>query len=63
VTATHPYGINNRGDIVGHYGDQSGTHGFLYADGAFISLEVPNAGRTSAYGINERYGNDLPENG
>jgi probable HAF family extracellular repeat protein len=54
VTRTLAYGINKSGQIVGVYVDQSGTHGFLYADGIFTPVDVPNAPITEAQSINDR---------
>lgn len=51
---TLAYGINKSGQIVGVYVDQSGTHGFLYADGVFTPVDVPNAPITEAQTINNR---------
>lgn len=46
--------INNSGQIVGFYGDNSGlTHGFLYGGGSYTTLDVPNSKFTSATGIND----------
>jgi uncharacterized membrane protein len=39
-------GINDRGVIVGVYGDGHGEHGFVYRNGQFSTLEVPFAGVT-----------------
>jgi uncharacterized membrane protein len=47
-------GINARGDIVGAYGDASGTHGYLLRDGAFTPIDYPGAVYTDARGINSR---------
>jgi probable HAF family extracellular repeat protein len=56
ATGTAAVGINNNGQIVGNYADQSRAHGFLYAAGAFTLLEVPFSGviATEALGINDR---------
>src|SRR4051812_19733580 len=45
---THAFGINDADDIVGEFG----RHGFVYSDGAFVTIDVPGASRTSAFGIN-----------
>ena len=47
ASATLACGINDKEQIVGFYTlpDHNERHSLLYADGAFISLEVPNAGR------------------
>jgi len=48
------FGINNRGQIVGQFGDATRrAHGFLTSDGTtFTTLDVPGAGGTNAFGIN-----------
>jgi probable HAF family extracellular repeat protein len=52
---TAAFGINNRGQIVGQYGDASGRiHAFLLADGVFTPIEAPGAINTNASDINER---------
>jgi uncharacterized membrane protein len=46
--------INNAGQIVGHFGDALGTHGFLDIDGNFTTLDAPGGGSfTDAIGIND----------
>jgi uncharacterized membrane protein len=47
-------GINDRGVIVGVYGDGRGEHGFVYRDGQFSTLDVPFAGvtGTTPQGVN-----------
>jgi uncharacterized membrane protein len=50
-------GINDRGEIVGIYGNSSRgrASGFLYSGGKFTSLDDPEAGSlTSANGIDNR---------
>ncbi len=51
---TQGTGINNAGQIVGWFGDATGTHGFLNAGGTFSTLDVPFPGgdTTRAWGIN-----------
>lgn len=69
VTFTAASGINDRGVIVGVYGDSNGEHGFVYRNGQFSALDVPFAGvtGTSPQGINNRgqivgtYRDDLGE--
>ena len=53
---TIPYGINNRGEIVGTYNDSTGQHGFVLERGVFTSIDVPFSGvtETVAEGINDR---------
>src|SRR5262245_36871023 len=54
ATNTLARGINNEGQIVGQYGDSTGTHGFLFSAGSVIQLDVPVPGyETRAYGIND----------
>jgi len=50
-----PFGINNREEIVGWYGDSEGTtHGFLKIGNAFRTIDYPNADESACTGINER---------
>jgi len=45
--ARAPVGINDTGDIAGFYTDTAGkTHGFVYADGAFSTVDVAGASAT-----------------
>ena len=48
-------GINNSGQIVGYYDDSSGnSHGFLYSNGTWTTLDDPLATKgTEAVGIND----------
>jgi probable HAF family extracellular repeat protein len=48
-------GINDNGQIVGHYAGAQGTQGFVYSlsDGAYASLSYPGAVYTDASGIND----------
>ena len=52
LTITDAQGINNAGQIVGYYGDDSGLHGFLLSGGSYTRIDVPGSFRTFAYGIN-----------
>jgi probable HAF family extracellular repeat protein len=45
---TRAFGINDAGYIVGDFG----RHGFIEADGAFATVDVPGAFLTQAWGIN-----------
>ncbi len=45
-------GIDVRSSIVGYYANASGTHGFLFSDGDFVTITFPGAPWTAAYGIN-----------
>ena len=48
------FGINDLGQIVGHYSDSSGaTHGFLYSGGTYTPVDNLMATFTVAYGIND----------
>jgi probable HAF family extracellular repeat protein len=51
---TQAYGINASGQIVGEYIDASNhTHGFLYSNGTYTTLDGPLATGTIALGIND----------
>jgi uncharacterized membrane protein len=51
---TVPTGINSSGDIVGYYIDKIGTHGFLFLNGAYTSIDFPRAAAfTQAWRIND----------
>lgn len=52
ATSTTARGINNVGRIVGSFVDGAGTHGFLYANGVFTTIDVPGSAWTIATGIN-----------
>jgi probable HAF family extracellular repeat protein len=54
VLETAPYGINNRGQIVGGY-DTAGfaVHGFVLDRGRYTTIDVPGA-PTQALGLNDR---------
>ena len=47
-------GINDKGQIVGRYFDESGSglHGFIDTNGTFTTLDVPGSAGTEATGIN-----------
>jgi uncharacterized membrane protein len=50
-------GLNDRGDIVGHYSLASAPtvrHGYLLRNGAFTSFDPPDSKRTNVLGINNR---------
>jgi probable HAF family extracellular repeat protein len=65
--ATSAYGINDRGQIVGSYGDSSGLHGFVYDNGTYTTFNNPsNPNGTVLYGINnagQMVGNYYDANG
>jgi probable HAF family extracellular repeat protein len=49
---TLPRAVNNSGAIVGQYIDASGlTHGFLYRNGTFTTIDAPGAGTNPARGL------------
>jgi hypothetical protein len=53
VAGTVLNGINNSGEISGHFFDTSGlSHGFVLTGGKFIHLDVPGAAQTGGGGIN-----------
>jgi uncharacterized membrane protein len=52
ATTTTAQGINDRGWIVGRFGDAMGDHGFLTDGTTFTTIDVPGATRTDALGIN-----------
>jgi hypothetical protein len=53
VAGTVLNGINNSGEISGHFWDNSGlSHGFVVTGGKFIQLDVPGAFQTGGGGIN-----------
>jgi probable HAF family extracellular repeat protein len=55
ATNTEAFGINAAGQIVGVFGDATGSvHGFLTDGATFTPLDVPGATGTNAFGINDR---------
>lgn len=55
TTGSQPnYGMNNLGQIVGGYTDNSGAeHGFIYSRGRYVTFNVPGATLTTLNGIND----------
>ncbi len=55
-TLTQAFGLNNHDEVVGQYVDASGlTHGFIFDDGRFTSVDDPEGvGTTTINGINDR---------
>lgn len=49
---TYAFGINNDGLIVGAYGDDSGTHGYLFDGTNFTTINFPGSYSTYAFDIN-----------
>jgi Ca2+-binding RTX toxin-like protein len=53
ATRTVVTAMNDAGDVVGHYDDAEGRHGFLRsADGTFITIDGPGSTSTTANAIN-----------
>jgi uncharacterized membrane protein len=50
---TQAWGINNSDEIVGIYGDETGTYGFLKVGDTYTQIAYPGAARTLAHGIND----------
>jgi hypothetical protein len=47
ATSTRPLGINDTGEIAGSYNEAAGnSHGFIYAGGAFSTVDVAGARAT-----------------
>jgi probable HAF family extracellular repeat protein len=47
ASSTTAFGINDNGDIAGWYNDAAGkTHGFVYADNNFSTVDVAGASAT-----------------
>jgi uncharacterized membrane protein len=52
---TQAAGINDRGHVVGEYGDQGGTvHGYVWRKGRFTTIDRPDATATTLLDINDR---------
>jgi len=55
---TEPWGINDKGQVVGIYNLTShgpdGTYGYIYSGGIFTTINFPESTFTFAYGINDR---------
>src|SRR5690348_10669902 len=49
---TFANGINSSGQIVGYYFDGLRAQGFLFDNGVYTTLDVPESGWTEIYGIN-----------
>jgi uncharacterized membrane protein len=55
ATWTGISGINDRGQMIGVYGDTDGKpHGFLLNQGVVTTIDVPGATVTIPFGINNR---------
>jgi probable HAF family extracellular repeat protein len=52
---TYAYGINNLGEVVGYYTNNSNPNGFVYSNGTYISFNDPlGSAGTWARGINDK---------
>jgi len=49
---TEAFSINDRGEVVGVYGDSAGFHGFRFSEAGFTKIDVPGNDYTIAYSIN-----------
>ncbi|MHC5614842.1 MAG: hypothetical protein ACYTXA_28645 [Nostoc sp.] len=53
--ATQANAINDEGEIAGFYYDGNGnTHGFIYHDGTYTTVNYPGAISTQLFGINDK---------
>jgi probable HAF family extracellular repeat protein len=52
LTPTFASGVNASGQIVGYYSGAMGFHGFLFDQGSYTTLDVPNSSDNHASGIN-----------
>jgi probable HAF family extracellular repeat protein len=43
TTDTYAYGINAAGKVVGSFSDDTGQHGFIYANGVYTTVNHPSA--------------------
>src|SRR5437870_1614421 len=52
---TNIHGINTAGDMVGNYAAATNlpSHGFLYSNGIFTTVDYPTGDATLAIGIND----------
>ena len=48
------YDINDRGDVVGRVIREDGSHGFVFSDGEFTTIDIEGATFTEVDGINAR---------
>src|SRR5260370_5667135 len=55
---TEAFGINPEGNIVGHYSNATGLHGFLLSEGAITTIDDAAAASTTAFVVN-RNGNTV----
>jgi uncharacterized membrane protein len=52
--ATAPFGINNRGQVVGQYADAEGLHAYRLDGGVYRTIDPPAGPGTTAADINDR---------
>ena len=52
--ATAPFGISNRGQVVGQYADAQGLHAYLLDDEVYTTIDPPAGPGTTAADINDR---------
>jgi hypothetical protein len=52
TAGTIAYGINDAGEVVGQFGDNTTIHGFLFDGSTYKTLDAPGAAVTFAVGIN-----------
>jgi probable HAF family extracellular repeat protein len=50
--STIVYGINDLGQVVGNFVDNTGLHGFLYSHGKYTTINAPGSAFTELAGIN-----------
>ncbi len=53
TSGTSAFGINDLGDVVGHYSGGGRAHGFLYRNGHFMPFDVPNSVNTYPRSIDD----------
>src|SRR5437879_3769954 len=53
ATLTRAIDVNSSGVIVGRFDNQTGTHGFMLAQGTYTAVDFPGSDATAALGIND----------
>jgi probable HAF family extracellular repeat protein len=53
---TSVFAVNDNGEMVGRFGDETGIHGFLYSSGVFTTIDVSGEGVTGTVGATRAYG-------
>jgi hypothetical protein len=51
ATGTEANGINDNGEVVGTYSDQTGQHGFYLIGSTYTKVDAPHASATTAWGV------------